>query len=226
VLDNQNRNYEALIEVRRSLMEMSSMLQIIQSRAPAEAMGSDDTGAVCVVLGPDGLSRVTIAHTWKSVIPAEELGNHVTEAVMAAYKEQTKAVVASFGPLEELRPVPVSRDEAAAQLERQVAETLEIARFAPVVDPVDTAEAVLRRHSQMQSGGIDPPMPAPDETKPVIVYRAGQRIAAVLIHARWAASTNAALIASEILRVSGVVDDSPDPATEQFLSLLATLQRR
>ena len=47
--------------------------------------GSDDTELVKVGLAPDeGLREITIADTWKSKIPSDDLGSAVTSAYMAA----------------------------------------------------------------------------------------------------------------------------------------------
>lgn len=68
------------------------LLADAQDRAPHEASGTDRTGAVQVVLGPDGLpKKVRVDPSWQRTLGAAGVGPAVMEASQAALKERMDA---------------------------------------------------------------------------------------------------------------------------------------
>jgi hypothetical protein len=65
------------------------LLSDAQERAPRESSGTDETGAVQVVLGPDGLpSTMRVDPSWQQAIGPAGVGSAVMDAFQAAVKER------------------------------------------------------------------------------------------------------------------------------------------
>ena len=77
--------------------------------------GSDDTELVKVGLAPDeGLREITIADTWKSKIPSDDLGSAVTSAYMAAVLALVTAREDGEVAMEDVALPPAGSGAAAA----------------------------------------------------------------------------------------------------------------
>ncbi len=87
-----------LARLHRYASGLSNLMASAQSRSPQQAEGSDNTGAVWVVLGPDGLPEtIRVESQWRRVLGSADIGDAVVEASRVAANQRMASWTRTLG---------------------------------------------------------------------------------------------------------------------------------
>jgi hypothetical protein len=92
---------------------LQQMIEKVNSQVPSRVDGFDPSGAVSVVVGPDGLpAEIHVSDDWTFRLMAERLADAVMGAFTAAFYERLRAWTTAYDA-EDLDDLPESDDEPA-----------------------------------------------------------------------------------------------------------------
>ncbi len=237
-----------LARLRRYGGGLQDLLGELQRMAPERSEGTDPSGAVRAVLGPDGLPEtIRVSPYWKEKTPAEAFGEAVTAACLAAIRQrgaQWAETMRRSGWQERLDRLDTDPDDAATGDPDPVPAAFRRANQAPS-RPLD----VLAEESITLLDAAMRPVPAPQPSAAgtnrggtlEITLSAGGQVSC-RADARWvsqqsgaqlsAALTDALAAARDRLTaaastqvVSGVSGAKAEGLLQEILAVLADPQR-
>lgn len=180
-------------EVVRSSLELEKLSDLLKSRMPEVAEGTDSSGAVRVGIDSSmRLSQLSIEVNWQWQLPSGDLGEAITEAIRAAQAEQLRFLSAQEDEFEEPE---VSEDE----VDQAVIEAKE--QTAPKADalPVDVMSLVEEVLSIDLDEITSPKEEGEKSSGPITVRVAGGQVSEVKIDPIWAKRQPSFVVASKVL---------------------------
>jgi len=211
---------ESLTSVIRVTTEVESTMKALYALAPHRSQGSDDTGCIRATISREGeLIRLDVSSDWQNSIHPQRLGDHVTQAIHAAYSNQLVAIGRSKTAWNTPK---VSDSEARRKADELIKEATAGTSFGPTMSVVDSAEQFIKMAESIDRfAEEDDVLGKTCSGAAVTVRKRAGRIVAVHINSEWAQGRRAASIVSEVMQQATKQEPETPGSALLFNSLAA-----